>query len=242
MWQWWRGTACPCEPVEQVWIDQRMSWLTDKLPDNVLTGRPVLLPRAFDFPDRWDQSLASVEQLAYRLAQRLAVPRDRIRVEVAGKRRLTLVNDWGQQLPWSVLNPAADLASQHTLRVERDLLVETSGLVAHLGRQLVEARLLDLGLIDAEQFDYDLTVDLAAIHLGLGVFLANAVRHWTRPSCCWPNLALRQPQFFTPKMFGWALARVAWSRVERRPEWAAFLAGGPRRYLRQSLRHLTKIS
>lgn len=42
-------------------------------------------------------------------------------------------------------------------------------------------------------------------------------------------------------MYGYALARHAWLRGERRPTWARHLDVNPRVYLRRGLRHLAGV-
>jgi hypothetical protein len=91
-------------------------------------------------------------------------------------------------------------------------------------------------------FDSELLTDLTAVYHGFGVFLANNPRKSTGELAYWPGTNLRQPEYVSEPMLGYAMAHIAWFRDEDRPAWSKALRPAPRAVFKQGLRYLRETT
>ena len=101
--------------------------------------------------------------------------------------------------------------------------------VAVMAHELAHVILLGENLIDAESQDMEPFTDLATVYLGLGIFNANAAfRYQKRETYRRQGWSVSKSGYLTEEQFGYALAKFAFERGERKPEWAKHLASNIR--------------
>jgi hypothetical protein len=111
------------------------------------------------------------------------------------------------------------------------------GTVAH---ELAHVRLLGDNRISADAYDNELTTDLTVVFHGLGIFLANAPRHWQSDAGVWPGTKVFKPEYMTTPMYAYALALRCWLREEPSPSWQKHLKSGIRAEFKQAMKFLWK--
>ena len=102
----------------------------------------------------------------------------------------------------------------------------------------VTARLMGEGRVAGDEFDNELLTDLTVVFHGLGVFLANAPRHWQSDATVWPGTTIFKPEYMTTPMYGYALALRCWLREEPMPVWRKNLSWSVRSEFKQAMRFL----
>lgn len=53
MFGWLSRPTCPCDVSAKNWVEQRLAWLCNEFDDHAFNGRPLVLPTAEFFPDRY---------------------------------------------------------------------------------------------------------------------------------------------------------------------------------------------
>jgi hypothetical protein len=230
--------SCPCDVAAKAWIEERLAWLREEFAEQAFDGRPMVLPTAEYFPDRYDGSRRSVRAMLDRVCEYMGVAPALVRLRFmsdAGK--LWLVNSAGQYLP-----PAAGLYEEgggtFTIRIDTTELDQPMDLVGTLAHELAHVRLLGEGRAIQEEYDNELLTDLTVVYFGLGIFLANRPRNWDAHFTKWPGTNLNKPEYMSPPMFGYALAHLAWFQGERWPAWAKHLHSNARPDFKQAVRFL----
>lgn len=219
----WLGPVCPCPAPAKEWVERRLAWLYREFPDNVFTGKAVVLPTPEFFPDRYDHTLEAADEVLVRVCAFMGVPRERVSLEFShDPKKVWLVNDDGNYLPHAA-GTFSEGRRRYRITLDTDELARPDDLVATIAHELAHARLLGERRLRGDEFDNELTTDLTALILGFGVFVANSPRNWLSQFGEWPNTGLARPEYMTPSMFGYALAHVAWWEGQRKPRWTRFL-------------------
>jgi hypothetical protein len=235
---WLFRPTCPCDLAAKAWVEERLTWLAEEFEDSAFSGRRLVLPTPEFFPDVYDGSKKSVRRLLDRVCGMMDVVPDLVALKfIDDSRKLWLVNDTGHYLP-EAAGTYEEGERKFIVRLAKSGLDNPMELVGTIAHELAHVRLLGESRILQEAFDNELLTDLAVVHFGLGIFLANIPRHWDSQYSLWPDSNLRKPEYMTPPMFGWALAHLAWFRGECKPAWAKHLSWGARINLRQGLRYL----
>jgi hypothetical protein len=107
--------------------------------------------------------------------------------------------------------------------------------VATLAHELGHVILLRPGLVDRDEEDMEPLNDLLTVYLGFGVFNANAVfqfRQYTNNET--QGWSVRRLGYLSEQLFGYALARFAFERKERKPDWAKHLTTNISTYFKRS--------
>jgi hypothetical protein len=124
-------------------------------------------------------------------------------------------------------------AGRYTLSLNTRGLDDPQGLVATICHELAHVHLIGDGRLDPDAPDHEETTDLLTTYFGAGVFSANtAVRfaQWSDIDAGMHGWEARRLGYLSEGQHGYALARYARSREERRPSW--------RRFLHANIRHL----
>jgi len=111
-----------------------------------------------------------------------------------------------------------------------------AGTFAH---ELAHFRLFEARGDKADAFDRELFTDLAAVHLGFGIFIANDPRVWLAHADVWPGTELLMPRYLTPEMTTYALALAAARKRDQRPAWLRYLNQDAVANAKANLRFLT---
>jgi hypothetical protein len=239
MLHWLFPPSCPCDPAAKEWVEERLQWLSEEFDDHCFNGRPLVLPTPEFFPDVYDGSKRSVRKLLDRVCDYMDVIPDLVELKlVADGGKIGLVDEMGQDLGFAAGTYEED--RKFIIRIDKLMLDDPMGLVGTIAHELAHARLLGEGRIMREEYDNELLTDLTATFFGLGIFLANKPGKWDSQNKKWPGTKLRQPEYMTPPMYGYALAHLAWFRGEEKPTWAKHLHANARPDFKQAVRFLFK--
>jgi hypothetical protein len=152
-------------------------------------------------------------------------------------------------IPWLVNERGQDVGGvagtfsngdRYRIRIERDQLHTPMVLAGTLAHELSHARLLGEGRIDRDCFDHELTTDLNVVFHGMGVFLANAPRHWDSDTRTWPGTTRPAPTYMTGPMLAYAMALRCCQRMEPLPTWGKHVKSAVRSEFKQSFRYLSR--
>lgn len=231
--------TCPCDASAKAWVEQRLNWLRDEFPDNVFDDKPVIVPTRVCFPDAFSPTPEGLAALARRIAAWIGVDPSRYRLEIDRLGSpLALVDVRGRAAPAGAAGLYEQDSDISTIVIDENELHHPENLVGTLAHEFAHERLMGEGRLNGDEFDNELLTDLSVIHLGLGVFLANAPRNWPAQQSTWPGTRLVRPEYMSPPMFGYALAHIAWHAGDRNPPWRKHL--GPSVYsdFQQGVRYL----
>ena len=235
----WFRPRCPVDPVVRRWIDDKLGWLGRQFPVPP-DDRRTVLPTAEWFPDRYDQSDAAVRTLVDRVCGYMAVDPDTIAVRLFDDpvRTLWLIDDENRAVPTGAAGTYHREDARFVVRLERGQAAEPMHLVGTVAHELAHARLMGEGRATGDEFDNELLTDLAVVHFGLGLFLANVPRHWPSQTRTWPGTDVPRPRYMTTAMYGYALAARSLGVGDVRPKWRRALVPGARAELDAAVRFL----
>jgi hypothetical protein len=238
MFEWLFRPSCPCDPAAKVWVEQRLAWLADEFPDSAFSGGRVILPTPAFFPDAYDGTPKTVRKLLHRVCEYMDVVPDLVKLRLTAAAPPTgLVSGDGYEVG-GIAGTYSETDDKFLIRIDRGGLGDPMSLVGTMAHELAHVRLLGENRVSAEEYDNELLTDLTVVHLGLGLFLANAPRAWVSGMTLWPGTKLRKPEYMSAPMYGWALAHLALWRCEEKPAWATYLVPSARAEMRQGLRYL----
>jgi hypothetical protein len=230
------------DPLARDWIDQRWHWLTDEFSSELMIDSPTVLPTNEFFPDPYDASDEAVRALTDRVCDYMRVSRHLVDIEFYSEsNRPDFVNEHGQAIGGTA--GLYDEGARYTIHLERAQRAEPMILVGTIGHELAHARLLGENRMSYDAFDNELVTDLTVVFHGLGIFLANAPRHWESDATVWPGTDKYKPEYMTAGMFGYALALRSWLREEPiPPPWRKFLKRSIRAEFDAAARFLTRAT
>ncbi len=235
---WLFRPSCPCDASAKNWIEERLEWLAVEFNDSAFTGRTVVLPTPEFFPDPYDSSKKAVRMLLDRVCGYMDMVPELVALKfIKNKTSIYLVNEDGHAIP-DAAGTYHEGRNKFVIRIDQSGMEDQMSLVGTIAHELAHVRLLGESRIMRDVFDNELLTDLTVVHFGLGIFLANAPRHWDAHYTKWPDTDLKKPEYMTPPMFGWALAHIAWFRDDHKPGWARHLNSSARTNMMQGLRYL----
>jgi hypothetical protein len=221
------GAGCPVAPREQRWIEESTSLFRRELGP----GRPVVLPA--DFPGPYH-----VDDVFRRVCRYAEVDPAPITVELhGGGGEAELARAAGLDLRSSTA--AGDYrreGGRPVIGIDVASAAHPARLIATIAHELAHHRLGERGL-DRDRADREPLADLLTVHLGLGIFTANAAFEYRVDQ---RRRSTHRLGYLTEPMFGYALACHAWLREETAPAWARHVDGNPRSALRRGLRYLAR--
>jgi hypothetical protein len=236
------GLIKPKPPVsleQQRWIDSSFLRLAELLGAERLLHATVVAPTPEHFPDPYDRSEASLGRMLHRVATLMSVNPADIDLEL-----LVSGDDVTRQLVpyYSGSSSGAaglyhhDLAIKARISVDDALLRDPEALVAVLCHELGHVILLRPGLVAREDPDMEPLTDLLTVFLGFGVFTANAAFRFEQHSdYATQGWSVRRVGYLSEQQFGYALARFAFERNEKKPAWRSFLSTNVAGYLKRSI-------
>lgn len=234
---WFRPT-CPLDVVAKGWIEERLAWLAEHFGVDVFTRRSLILPTADFFPDKYDGTDESIRALLDRVCAYMDADSERVELEFfTDNASLWLVDERGKYVGHNA--GLYDEQSHRTvIHLETSQIAEPTTLVGTMAHEIAHLRLVGEDRVSSDAFDNELLTDLTVVFYGLGIFLANIPRAWESDFTIWPGTDMRKPEYMTQPMFGYALAHMAWSRNERKPDWSRYLRLDARACFKHSLRYL----
>jgi hypothetical protein len=234
----------PVSEEDRQWVENGFERLSRLLGRNRMLEARVILPDAEHFPDPYDKSAAGVERMLHRICDYMRVDRSRIELEIFSDETKEL----SKMLPyWSggsngcvgLYVHADDENDKMIVALRESQMADPLALVATLAHELGHVVLLGGGLLDRTVKDMEPMTDLLTVFLGLGIFNANCAgrfRQWqTEQKQGW---SMQRLGYLPEEVYGYALARFAQERGERRPNWAAYLSTNVRAYFKECVRWL----
>ena len=217
----------PVTEAQKKWVDDGFLRLAKLLGSQRLLESTPVTPTPEHFPDRYDRSEEALRLMFERVAGYMQVD--------PGEVELTLFAE-GHDLTRSLVpfheghsSGAGGLYhgdddGRARIAVNQKEMKEPMALVAVLAHELGHVILLRPGLVDRKDPDMEPLTDLLAVFLGFGIFTANAAfrfeQHSDNTSQGW---SVRRSGYLSEGLCGYALARYAFERGERKPRWATHL-------------------
>ena len=239
MFDWLRpAPACPCSPPAKAWVEEGLSWLCREFPENIFTGKPLVLPTGEFFPEPYNGTDADVEILLRRVCGYMQVDRSRVVLDFStGGDKVLLVNEEGHYIA-GFGGLYEDAGGDAAIQLDVSQLEDPIFVVGTLAHELAHARLMGEQRVSGDEFDNELLTDLTTVALGMGIFLASSPRNWRSQFFKWEGTDFNRPEYMSPPMFGYALGHLAWFENAPRPLWAKHLPYEARHSLKESIRYL----
>lgn len=230
----------PVSEEDRRWVDDGFDRLGCALGWRRMLEAKVILPDAEHFPDPYDKSEAAAERMFSRICDYMNVDRSRIDLEIFRD----ATDELSKMLPyWTggdggcaglYVHPD-DESKKMVVALRQSQMDDALALVATLAHELGHVILLGGGLIDHCAKDMEPMTDLLTVFLGFGIFNANCAARFRQ----WQNerkqgWSMQRLGYLPEEVYGYALARFAAERGERRPAWVAFLSTNVRAYFKKS--------
>jgi hypothetical protein len=243
----------PVSDEERQWVDDGFRRLEKLLGRRRMLDARVVLPTAEDFPDPYDKTPAAAEKLFCRVCNYMRVDRSRIELEIFPDETEELC----EILPYWHGNSGRCAAGLYVhdskgedgtveekravVAIRSTQLKDPLSLVGTVAHELGHVILLGGGLLDPKTPDHEPLTDLLTVFLGLGIFNANSsgrfTQHQDERHHGW---SMQRLGYLPEEVYGYALARFATERGERKPDWAKHLSTNVRAYFKRSQTWLTK--
>ena len=225
--------ACPVDVDQQHWVDGRFRWLQDQLGEQTPLKLRVILPTPEFFPDPYQGRPEDAQAMLVRVAGYMNIDPSRFKLFLYS-------NDEAQGTAGLYIRGDGDTADSLTrIGIESTKLADPMALVATLAHEIGHEILLGQNRVSRDQNDHEPLTDLLTVFLGMGIFMANS----TIRDGGWSTALVRSWQtsrlgYLDQRMFGYALARFAWTRGETNPAWIRHIRPDVRSPMKQGLRFL----
>ena len=250
----WFTPKLPISETSRDWADASMDRLIELFGRETLDHVTVVTPTEDFFPDDWDGTDAALEPLFQRVCGYMGVLRNRIDLVVFENETMELEKvladllpqrRWGLNAPAGqyLSTPAEDMTTEQQdgfiIRIDRAKLSNLSTTIAILAHELGHVRLLGDGKIERDEPNMEPLTDLITVFLGMGIFTANSAEKFEQHSGGGrQGWSMQRLGYLPQPVFGYALAKFADLRGERKPAWTKHLVLNVREYCTQSLRVL----
>lgn len=228
----------PLSLEDKDWVDNSFLKLATLLGSDRLLCATVVLPTSEHFPDPYDHSETSLKTMFHRVARYMRVDPDGIDVSlfVSGNHLTSRLTPFYSGTSSGAAGLYHDNKSDRPhISVDESELKDPMALVAVLAHEIGHVILLGPGLVDHEHPEMEPLNDLLTVFLGFGIFTANAAfrfeQHSDYQSQGW---SARRVGYLSEQHLGYALARFAFERSERKPAWKSFLSTNIAAYMRKS--------
>jgi hypothetical protein len=227
------------------WTDEAFARLEALLGRNRMLNATVILPEDRYFPDFYDGTSAAIQTMAARVAMYMGLDTDCFRVEIYAEGEHAL----RESIPlWSgKTQDAAGLYfhqpddGRFLIGLHANQIADPVSAAATLAHELAHVILLGGGLLDPEMEDMEPITDICTVFLGMGFFTATTAfqfKQWTDTQT--QGWSTKRTGYLTEALWGYALARFAKERGERKPAWINGLPYNVRSYFKQSAKWLEK--
>jgi hypothetical protein len=208
-----------------------------------LLDATVILPTPKHFPDPYDGSAEALRLMVDRIATTMQVDPAKIDIDLFSSDHdlsETLVPFFSGKSSGAAGLYFHEPEDRQIIAINEAELKHPVPLVAVIAHEIGHILLLRPGLVKRDEPDMEHLNDLLTIFLGFGIFTANAAFQFSQftsnDSQGWSTKRLG---YLSEPMLGYALARFAHERHERRPDWASFVAGNISPYMKRSLAWLS---
>lgn len=242
----------PVSEEERQWVDEGFQRLERLLGRDRMLDAKVVEPTAEDFPDPYDKSPKAVENLFYRVCSYMSVDRGDIELEIfpdETEELRRMLPSWrsggrGRQAAGFYLHAYERenaCEGKMVVAIRSTMLKDPLSLVATVAHELGHVILLGGELMSSTTKDHEPMTDLLTVFLGLGIFTANSAARFKQfqdeRRIGW---SMQRLGYLPERVLGYALAKFASERGERKPEWASHLSANVRADFNESKRWLEK--
>jgi hypothetical protein len=235
--------TCPVPHHDQQQLERWLRWCTREF--GPAADQPAVSPTAAFYPHGYRGSNEQVEELVRRVSTVMRVQAPTVEVrhfEGEAEQRRTTVGTYHDEDG----RPVVSL----DLRARADPALLTA-VIAH---ELAHVRLRGEGRLPAWEPEEERFTDFLTVHLGMGVFTANAAHRFSRTTRGWSALPLgdltdkmlagtalgatHHLGYLTDQQFGYALACWTHRRADPSPAWGRHLTPTIRAHLQRGLAYL----
>jgi len=242
----------PVSEEERQWVDEGFRRLERLVGRRRMLDAKVVEPSAEDFPDRYDKSPEAVEKLFSRVCAYMRVDRGSIELEIfpdEAEELQKMLPSWSSRgggnraagLYLHAHERSKDGEDGMVVAIRSTMLKDPMSLVATVAHELGHVILLGGKLMSSTTSDHEPMTDLLTVFLGLGIFSANSAARFKQfqedRRIGWSTQRLG---YLPESVFGYALAKFASERDERKPEWARHLSPNVQADFKNSKRWLEK--
>ena len=231
---------CPIDDHARQWLEENLERLRSVLGPGILQNRPIVLPTDAFFPFAYDGSDGAVARVFRTVCRLMDVNPDRLKVFVNDdKQEFWPVDEDGNPIP---LEPGGEFEigpDGPSVSIARSELHDASLVVATFAHEIAHFRLFEAKADKGDAVDRELFTDLAAVHLGFGVFIANDPRVWLAHADVWPGTDVLMPRYLSAEMTTYALAMTARRQNDQRPPWLRYLDQDAVANAKANLRYLS---
>lgn len=208
----WFAPQCSVDVREKVWTEQRLSWLVEQFGLQRLLDCQHVFPTREFFPDDFNGEEHDVRLLLNHVCQYMNADATKIDLEFYNEEERPEASGTyrGGERP--------------TISISRSHLDDQEKLIATLAHEVAHDILLGGGTMTGDEPDHERVTDLLCIFLGLGVFAANTAIQQTNSSHGYSSSwSISKHGYLPARVYGYALALLAWVREEAQPTCARFL-------------------
>jgi hypothetical protein len=234
----------PISDEDQGWVDAAFCRLGTLLGWQRMMMARVALPTAEDFPDEYDASEEAARAIFRRVARSMDADADQAELllfeDAVESTRLSMPLASGKDsAPGGLYIDPQN--GRKLIAIHERQLKDPMALVAVLAHEIGHLILLGGGLVDRDSQDMEELNDLLTVFLGFGVFNANvAFRFSQYTEVQTQGWSMRRLGYLPEQVWGYALARFAFERNERSPEWSRYLSTNIRAYFKASMKWLER--
>ena len=230
----------PISVEDRLWVENGFDRLSRMLGRQRMLQAEMVLPDAAHFPDPYDKTDSAAEKMFCRICHYMQVDRNLIDLEIFPDATAEL----SKMLPYwrgshggcaGLYVHAEDDNKKMVVALRESQMEDPLALVATLAHELGHVILLGRELIDRDAKDMEPMTDLLTVFLGFGIFNANCaarLRKWKDDRK--EGWSMSHLGYLPEEIYGYAFARFAQERSERRPPWIRHLSTNVRTYFRQS--------
>lgn len=211
----------------RLWVDDSFALLSKVLGLDRMLRSQVIVPTDEFFPDPYDGSETSLHAIFARVCRYMKVDRTKLTLEIFPDQTTEL----REIVPYFTghSNDAAGVYAHHdgdkmVVGVKSSQMKDPLAVVATLAHELCHVILLGGELMSRDEPDMEPMTDLATVFLGMGIFTANCAarfeQHQDERRIGW---SAKRLGYLPEPVFGYALAKFAHLRGERKPNWGKHL-------------------
>jgi len=238
----------PISEEDRQWVHEGFNRLEKLLGRDRMLEARVITPTAEDFPDPYDESPETVEQLFSRVCRYMQVNREAIEFEIFPDETdelRALLPAWSGgtgKRPAGLYMHAMEARSSETnegakgvVAIRSSQLKDPLSLVATIAHELGHVILLGGGLMNPDTPDHEPMTDLLTVFLGLGIFTANSAGRFQQfqheQRIGW---SMQRLGYLPEEVFAYALDKFAIERNEDKVAWEKHLSTNVRAYFKRS--------
>jgi hypothetical protein len=235
----------PVTEQQRQWVDEGFRRLEKMLGHRRMIDAAVVLPTAEHFPDPFDRTPAAAGKLFERVCAYMRVDRRSIELEIFAdeteqlREILPHWRDNSNRCAGLYINDQSEAGNHDEKRmlvaVRSTQLRDPLSLVATVAHELGHVILLGGGLMSPNTPDHEPMTDLLTVFLGLGVFTANSAGRFTQfQDNRGQGWSMQRLGYLPEEVYGYALARFARERSEKKPAWMKHLSSNVRSDFKRS--------